>query len=97
MTLHAFAADPTHPFRRLLDPFIHRSIQVTNPNLDLLFDPTQKAAQFTLAPLLLDEQLKLLTDNIRDHPVGIKGLHMREWAAERGMGSFSAANATAQQ
>ena len=95
VALKAFTAEPDHPFRRLLDPFIHRSIQVTNPNLDLLFDPTQKAAQFTLAPLLLDEQLKLLTDNIRDHPVGIKGLHMREWAAERGMGSFSAANATA--
>jgi len=89
VTLSAFAAQPTHPWRRLLDPFIHRSIQVTNPNLDLLFEPTQAAGQFTLAPLPVAEQLRLLKENAERRPASIKLLHMDEYATARNMGAFS--------
>ena len=37
-TFDAFTEDPTHPIRRLLDPFIHRSVQATNDNFKLLLE-----------------------------------------------------------
>jgi len=89
VALSAFTSEPTHPWRRLLDPFTHRSIQVTNPNLDLLFAPEQRAGTFTLAPLPVAEQLRLIRDNSAAHPASIKSLHMEEFAASRQMGRFS--------
>merc|ERR1719356_2124933 len=35
VTVDAFAGEPRHPVRRLLDPFISRSIQATNDNFKL--------------------------------------------------------------
>ena len=49
ITFDAFSDKPDHPLRRLLDPFIHRSVQATNDNFALLFQ--YKAAEFSLAPL----------------------------------------------
>lgn len=94
MALHTFRAEPAHPWARLLAPFIHRSVQVTNPNLDLLF-ASPSAALHTLAPLPVSEQLRLLRDNSDARPASIKNLHMDTFAADRGMAQFSAApNAT---
>ena len=45
-----------------MDPFIHRSVQATNDNFKLLFE--YRAAEFSLAPLGTDEQLKLIDDAI---------------------------------
>jgi hypothetical protein len=58
VTFDAFSDKPDHPLRRLLDPFIHRSVQATNDNFALLFQ--YKAAEFSLAPLPYEEQLRLI-------------------------------------
>jgi hypothetical protein len=95
VALHTFRAEPSHPWSRLLAPFIHRSVQVTNQTLDLLF-ASPSAGMHTLAPLPVSEQLRLLKDNSAAQPASIKQLHMDTFAADRGMAPFSAApNATA--
>jgi hypothetical protein len=82
-TVDAFASDPTNPVRRLLDPFIHRSVQATNDNFRLLFD--YKAAEFSLAPLPYDEQLKLIDESIRERPLNLAHLDMESYGSSRGM------------
>ncbi|CAK0803229.1 unnamed protein product [Prorocentrum cordatum] len=80
-TVDAFASDPSNPVRRLLDPFIHRSVQATNDNFRLLFD--YKAAEFSLAPLPYDEQLKLIDESIRERPLNLAHLDISESDRER--------------
>ena len=60
--------------RRLLDPFIHRSVQATNDNFKLLFE--YRAAEFSLAPLGTDEQLKLIDDEINTNPLSLAAMDM---------------------
>jgi len=84
VTVTAFAAEPEHPVRRLLDPFIHRSIQATNDNFKLLFE--YHAAVFSLAPLPADEQLKLIDEAIRDSPISLDELDLKNFAAKRNIG-----------
>jgi len=81
VTVTAFAGEPEHPVRRLLDPFIHRSIQATNDNFKLLFE--YHAAVFSLAPLPAEEQLKLIDDAIRDSPISLDELDLKNFAAKR--------------
>jgi len=83
VTVDAFAADPKHPIRRLLDPFIHRSVQATNDNFKLLYE--HHAAEFSLAPLSSDEQLKLINDFIVNEPLNLANMDMERYGALRGM------------
>jgi len=83
VTVDAFATDPTHPLRRLLDPFIHRSVQATNDNFKLLFE--YNAAEFSLAPLPVDEQLRLIDDFIRDQPLNLAEMDMERFGDLRNM------------
>eukprot|EP00039_Didymoeca_costata_P031003 m.32650 g.32650 ORF g.32650 m.32650 type:complete len:694 (+) comp8434_c0_seq2:101-2182(+) len=87
VTVNAFTQATTHPLRRLLDQFTHRSIQATNANFDLLYH--HKAATFTLAPLNTTEQLKLMEDFMRDEPTYLHELDMSNYAAVRNMQTFS--------
>lgn len=83
VSVDAFADDPTHPIRRLLDPFIHRSIQATNDNFKLLFE--YKAAEFSLAPLPYDEQLRLIDEAIKERPLRLAELDMENFGKVRNM------------
>jgi len=87
-TIDAFKTDVDHPIRRLLDQFTHRSIQATNSNFDLLFQ--YKAAEFSLAPLLVEEQLKMIDWYIKNKPLSIATMSMDKYAQERNMNQFSA-------
>lgn len=83
ITVDAFAKNPTHPIRRMLDPFISRSVQATNDNFKLLFE--YKAADFSLAPLPTSEQLKLIEDFIETRPLNLADMDMTRYGALRGM------------
>ena len=85
VTIDYFSEDPDHSIRRVLDPFIHRSIQATNDNLRLLFD--YRAAEFSLAPLVMEEQLRLMDDSIRTNPLSLAEMDMENYAAVRNMPS----------
>mmetsp|Transcript_82970 Transcript_82970/g.253568 ORF Transcript_82970/g.253568 Transcript_82970/m.253568 type:complete len:775 (-) Transcript_82970:61-2385(-) len=88
VTVDAFADNPTHPLRRLLDPFVSRSVQATNDNFKLLFE--YNAAEFSLAPLPVDEQLRLMDDFIREQPLNLAELDMESFGDLRNMSaSFS--------
>jgi len=83
VTVDAFADNPEHPLRKVLDPFISRSVQATNDNFKLLFD--YHAAEFSLAPLPVDEQLKLIDDFIREQPLNLAEMDMEVFAQHRNM------------
>eukprot|EP00928_Gymnodinium_smaydae_P017859 TRINITY_DN16819_c0_g1_i1.p1 TRINITY_DN16819_c0_g1~~TRINITY_DN16819_c0_g1_i1.p1 ORF type:complete len:738 (-),score=156.08 TRINITY_DN16819_c0_g1_i1:201-2360(-) len=83
ITVDAFAGEPKHPVRRLLDPFISRSVQATNDNFKLLFE--YHAAEFSLAPLPHDEQLKLIADAVKEHPLNLADLDMERYGLLRAM------------
>lgn len=83
VVVDAFAADPKHPIRRLLDPFVSRSVQATNDNFKLLFD--YKAAEFSLAPLPWDEQLRLIDEAIKTKPLNLAEMDMENFGKVRGM------------
>lgn len=94
VTVDAFAEHPDHTMRKLLDPFIHRSVQATNDNFKLLFE--HHAAEFSLAPLPVDEQLRLIGDFIRDDPLNLAHLDMESFGGIRNMTpAFSTAEAVA--
>jgi len=82
-TVDAFADDINNPVRRLLDPFISRAVQATNDNFKMLFE--YKAAEFSLAPLSTDEQLRLIDDAIKKKPLVLANLDMEHYGADRGM------------
>lgn len=95
VTVDAFAEDPSHPLRKLLDPFIHRSVQATNDNFKLLFE--YHAAEFSLAPLPTDEQLRLIGDFIRDAPLNLAEMDLEQFGKLRNMShNFSTCEATAE-
>lgn len=83
VTVDAFANDVTHPVRRLLDQFTHRSVQATNDNFKLLFE--YRAAEFSLAPLPTDEQLRLIDDAITNNPLNLAALDMENFAGTHNM------------
>jgi hypothetical protein len=83
VTIDRFAHDVTHPIRRLTDPYIHRAIQATNDNMKLLF--LKRAAEWSLAPLPVTEQLRLIDDAVRDRPLYLANLDMENYGAVRGM------------
>lgn len=78
-----------HPVRRLVDPFQHRSVQATNDNFKLLFE--YNAAEFSLAPLSTNEQLRLIDDSIREHGLSLRTMDMHVWSEDRGMSAYSKA------
>lgn len=82
-TVDSFSADPTHPVRRMLAPFIHRSVQATNDNFKLLFE--YQAAEFSLAPLPYMEQLQLMQDFIDNKPLYLDELDMENYGKMRDM------------
>eukprot|EP00434_Breviolum_minutum_P021170 symbB.v1.2.018677.t1/scaffold1410.1/size216244/3 len=83
VTVDAFANRPKHPMRRLLDAFISRGVQATNDNLRLLYD--FHAAQFSLAPLPHDVQLKLIDDSIKQKPLNLAEMDMERYGQLRQM------------
>eukprot|EP00947_MAST-08B_sp_MAST-8B-sp1_P002728 g2728.t1 len=83
VTVDGFAKNPTHPVRRLLDQFVHRSVQATNDNFKLLFQ--YRAAEFSLAPLDTDEQLKLIDESIKTRPLNLAALDMTNFGTVRNM------------
>jgi len=83
VTVDTFAQEPKHPVRRLLDAFISRSVQATNDNFRLLFD--YHAADFSLAPLPHEEQLKLIAESIKKHPLNMANLDMANYGKVRNM------------
>jgi len=83
VSVDSFATDPAHPVRRLLDPFISRSVQATNDNFKLLFD--YNAAEFSLAPLPVNEQLRLISDFIKEAPLNLAEMDMEHYGEIRGM------------
>merc|ERR1712048_742317 len=83
VTVDHFASDPTHAMRRMLDPYIHRSVQATNDNFKLLFD--YRAAEFSLAPLLSSEQLRLIDDAIASSPLNLADMDMERYGKVRGI------------
>ena len=87
VTIAAFKTNVKHPLRRLLDQFTHRSVQATNGNFDLLFE--HKAAEFSLAPLSYQEQLKMIDWYITNKPLSMATLSMDKFAEERNMDQFS--------
>jgi len=87
----AFATNPTNPVRRLLDPFIHRSVQATNDNFKLLF--AYKAAEFSLAPLPYDQQLELIDDSITQFPLVLANMDMTRYGRVRGIDPASSTQA----
>jgi len=87
VTIKNFKTNVDHPLRRLLDQFTHRSVQATNGNFDLLFE--HKAAEFSLAPLPYDEQLRMIEWYIVNKPLSMATMSMDMFASERGMSKFS--------
>ncbi|GMH87678.1 hypothetical protein TL16_g10935 [Triparma laevis f. inornata] len=87
VTISAFKTNVQHPLRRLLDQFTHRSVQATNGNFDLLFE--HKAAEFSLAPLDYNQQLKMIDWYITNKPLSMATLSMDRFAEERNMDQFS--------
>eukprot|EP00913_Durusdinium_trenchii_P035549 g33267.t1 len=81
VTVDAFAGQTSHPVRRLLDAFISRSVQATNDNLRLLYD--FHAADFSLAPLPHDQQLKLIDEFIKSKPLNLAALDMEHYGQLR--------------
>jgi len=81
VTVDAFAGEPRHPVRRLLDPFISRSIQATNDNFKLLFN--YHAADFSLAPLGHEEQLRLIGDAVNTRPLILADMDMENFGKVR--------------
>mmetsp|Transcript_8685 Transcript_8685/g.24438 ORF Transcript_8685/g.24438 Transcript_8685/m.24438 type:complete len:697 (-) Transcript_8685:121-2211(-) len=87
VSVDAFAGEPKHPVRRLLDPFISRSVQATNDNFKLLFD--YHAAEFSLAPLPTDEQLKLIGDFAKRSPLNLAEMDMESYGKVRNIEEYS--------
>lgn len=83
VTFDSFSDDPTHPIRRLLDPFIHRSVQATNENLKLLYK--YRAAEFSLAPLGSEVQLDLINEAIKERPISLAAMDMTLYGKVRQM------------
>lgn len=82
---------PTHPVRRLLDPFTHRSIQASNDQVKLYFE--HDMAEFVLAPLGTAEQLKLIDDTTVEAPLNLADMDMERYSAIRGMENYSSESA----
>lgn len=72
-----------HHIKLLLEPFIQRSIQATNNNIKAWFE--FRAGEFGLAPLSMEEQSKLLSDVLSQHPSNLSDLDMENYAQVRGM------------
>lgn len=88
VTVDAFADNLSHPLRRMLEPFVSRGIQATASNLQLWFQ--MRAGEFGLAPLAMEEQLKLLHDSFENEPLNLAELDMDRFAEVRGMKRFTA-------
>ena len=85
VAVDSFADSIDNPVSRLLQPFIHRSIQATNDNFKLLFE--YKASEFSLAPLPNSEQMRLIGDFIETEPLKLSDLDMVNFARNRHMPS----------
>jgi len=79
--------DTKHPLRRLMEPFTARSIQATQKNLQLWFE--FRAGEFGLAPLPMEEQLKLLHETMETEPLNLADLDLERYAEQRSMSKFS--------
>mmetsp|Transcript_83213 Transcript_83213/g.211887 ORF Transcript_83213/g.211887 Transcript_83213/m.211887 type:complete len:851 (-) Transcript_83213:67-2619(-) len=87
VTVDAFASNPLHPLRRLLEPFISRNVQATASNMQLWFQ--FRVGEFGLAPLPIEDQLKLLHEIMESSPLNLADLDMERFAKARGMEEFS--------
>jgi hypothetical protein len=90
-TVDAFASEPTHPVRLLMDPYISRSAQATNDNFKLLFE--YHAAEFSLAPLSTAEQLRLIGDAVRDKPLNLATFDMETYGHDRNIDPLASTGA----
>lgn len=86
-TLNVFHNNNDHYWRKLLDQFIHRSIQVTNDNFELLYK--YKSADFTLSQLDYSTQLRMVNDTINNDPISIQKLSMSKYALSHNMQKFT--------
>eukprot|EP00931_Biecheleriopsis_adriatica_P059044 TRINITY_DN35269_c0_g1_i1.p1 TRINITY_DN35269_c0_g1~~TRINITY_DN35269_c0_g1_i1.p1 ORF type:complete len:1384 (-),score=308.98 TRINITY_DN35269_c0_g1_i1:77-4015(-) len=89
VTVDSLAGRGAHPLRMLLEPFIHRSVQATKNNLKVWFE--FRAAEFGLAPLPVEEQVRLLHDMSEEDPLDLADLDMETYAEARGMQQFTTA------
>lgn len=87
VTVDAFVRSPEHPLRRLLEPFISRGVQAAQYNLKLWFQ--YRAGEFGLAPLTIEEQLRLLQEATHAAPLNLADLDMERYAKARGMERFT--------
>jgi hypothetical protein len=83
VTVDMFTNHTTHAVRRLIDPYIHRGVQSTNDNFKLLF--VRGAAQWSLAPLSTDEQMHLIDDAVREHPLRLSTLDMENYGFDHNL------------
>ncbi|CAJ1396769.1 unnamed protein product [Effrenium voratum] len=82
VTLRALKGFKQHPLRQFLEPFITRNIQATNNNLKLWFE--FRAAEFGLAPLSVEEQMKLIAADSEKAPLNLADMDMEHLAEVRG-------------
>jgi hypothetical protein len=87
VTVDSFAHNVHHPMRRLLEPFISRSVQASRANVELWFQ--FRAGEFALAPLDVKTQLQLMHDMMDETPLNLADLDMERYATVRGMEQFS--------
>jgi hypothetical protein len=87
VTIDAFAKNTHHPMRRLLEPFISRSVQASKANVELWFE--FRAGEFALAPLDVKTQFQLMHDMMDETPLNLADLDMERYASARGMEQFS--------
>ncbi|CAE8641003.1 unnamed protein product [Polarella glacialis] len=87
VTVDTLQDDSSHPIRMLLEPFVHRSVQASHNNLKLWFE--FRAAEFGLAPLPVEEQLRLLRDVRLKEPLNLADLDMELFAKARGLQQFA--------
>eukprot|EP00929_Paragymnodinium_shiwhaense_P048058 TRINITY_DN24356_c0_g2_i2.p1 TRINITY_DN24356_c0_g2~~TRINITY_DN24356_c0_g2_i2.p1 ORF type:complete len:874 (-),score=129.15 TRINITY_DN24356_c0_g2_i2:326-2947(-) len=84
ITLDSFKDKVDHPMLRFLEPFIHRNVQATKLQLDVLL--RHQAAEFGLAPLPVETQLQLLQDLSEEQPLNLADLDMEVYGRSMGLG-----------
>lgn len=82
VTIDSLKGFKEHPLRQFLEPFTTRNIQAANNNLKIWFE--FRGAEFGLAPLSVEEQLKLIADHMASVPLNLAELDMQRFAKVRG-------------
>lgn len=82
VTIDSLKGFKEHPLRQFLEPFTTRNIQATNNNLKIWFE--FRGAEFGLAPLSVEEQLKLIADHMASVPLDLAQLDTQSFAEARG-------------